>query len=387
MALSGIFAYQPFKALYVFGSLFFNLSRLPFWILKFSLTRQHPEWSFKKAISLRITRAFIHTSSVVRAHTTLPLTPGKEGKQFVLIKPRAEDGEKFKGPMLANAQTVQPTQIGGTWYPQPLSAEDVTSTPDLLVILHIHGGAYVTGDGRTEFSGPMASHLLKGTPATHVLMPSYRLSRLPAGPKSNPFPAALQDALTSYLYLLHTLNIPASKIILSGDSAGANCVIALLRYLTEYGSELSLPNPVAGLLFSPWIDPTSASPSIITSNPHYTSDYLTPNFLAWGVAALAGQDLPLSHTSILASNPYVNHSLNAFTTKVPLWVGVGGVEVLYFDGKKWAEMMREEGGNSVEFDVQTESFHDPLLVSKLVGVEAEADAVSARVGKWLRKQL
>ncbi|RPB11035.1 alpha/beta-hydrolase [Morchella conica CCBAS932] len=62
-------------------------------------------------------------------------------------------------------------------------------------------------------------------------MPRYRLA------PQNPFPAALLDALTAYLYLLHPppgalhKPIPASKIIISGDSAGGNLSFALLQLL------------------------------------------------------------------------------------------------------------------------------------------------------------
>lgn len=62
-------------------------------------------------------------------------------------------------------------------------------------------------------------------------MPRYRLA------PQNPFPAALLDALTAYLYLLHPppgalhKPIPASKIIIAGDSAGGNLSFALLQLL------------------------------------------------------------------------------------------------------------------------------------------------------------
>jgi hypothetical protein len=68
-----------------------------------------------------------------------------------------------------------------------------------------------------------------------VLYVQYRL----AGPNA-PFPAAVQDLLTSYHYVLD-LGVTPENITLVGDSAGGNVVIAFLRYL-ETGQSL-LPRP------------------------------------------------------------------------------------------------------------------------------------------------
>ena len=135
----------------------------------------------------------------------------------------------------------------------------------------------------------MAKKLLKHTPATHVFCPQYRLSTLPVSKTSNPFPAALQDSLTSYLYLLNDLKISPKNIILSGDSAGGNLAIALLRYITDYGSELGLPAPSSALLWSPWTNPADTSGSYVHDNRNYATDYISPPFTAWGTSAYAGE--------------------------------------------------------------------------------------------------
>lgn len=76
-------------------------------------------------------------------------------------------------------------------------------------------------------------------------MPQYRLSHN----DRTRFPAALQDVVTAYCYLTKDVGIPASKIVLSGDSAGANLVLALVRYVTEFGEEVGLEKPRAGWLW------------------------------------------------------------------------------------------------------------------------------------------
>jgi len=76
-------------------------------------------------------------------------------------------------------------------------------------------------------------------------MPQYRLSLN----DSTRFPAGLQDVVTSYCYLTQELGVPASKIVLSGDSAGANLVLAFVKYLADYGSQIQLDSPKAAWLW------------------------------------------------------------------------------------------------------------------------------------------
>jgi acetyl esterase/lipase len=62
---------------------------------------------------------------------------------------------------------------------------------------------------------------------------SYRLSSsLPFEP-TNPFPAALLDALAGYRYLTQTIGFSLNNIVLSGDSAGGHLALSLVAYLAE----------------------------------------------------------------------------------------------------------------------------------------------------------
>lgn len=370
-----ILSHQPFKLAYILTALAFELARLPIFLVKyiFPSGRQHPEWTFRQAISVRILSSAAWHVATTRHATLLPLVPGSEKERFILIKPGKED--MYKGPM-KTVPFVKPQEIGATWYPAPLSA--ASNTSNVKVILHIHGGAYISGDGRTRDSGYMMTQLLKHTPATHVFCPQYRLSTLPASETSNPFPAALQDSLTAYLYLLHEVKIPPTDIIFSGDSAGANNAIALLRYITEYGADISLPNPSAALLWSPWIDPSDTSASYVHNNPNYPTDYLSPPFTHWGTSAYAG----LAGTEILSS-PYVTHKTHPFQTPVPLFVNAGSAEILYFDVVEWAKTMKD-AGNHVTLDVTKNAPHDVLLLGNILGFEKEAVGMAKIAGEWIR---
>lgn len=370
-----LLSYQPFKATYVVGALAFELARLPIFFFKYLISygRQHPEWTFRQAIAVRILFSGVYHIAKIRGTTPLPLQPGAEKERFVRIMPAKAD--QYVGPLASNTQ-VKPAEIGSTWYPAPLTI--TSDKTNIKVFLHIHGGAFVVGDGRTVTSGYMTNKFLKHANATHVFCPQYRLSTLPASSTSNPFPAALQDTLTSYLYLINDLAISPDSIVLSGDSAGANLAISLLRYLVDFGSDLGLPQPSACLLWSPWINPADASDSYVHDNDHYATDYLSPPFTQWGSHAYAG----LAGLQAL-NQPYVSHKNRPFRTKVPLWVNTGGGEVLYYDNVEWYEKMKSRG-NNVTLYVEEKVPHDVLLVGGTLGFNQEAANSAKQAGEWVR---
>jgi acetyl esterase/lipase len=110
-------------------------------------------------------------------------------------------------------------------------------------------GAYVIGDGRQDDCGFAAKTLLQHTSATHVLCPQYRLASNPGGR----FPSQLQNAITSLLYLIDEIKVPNSQITISGDSAGGNLCLALLRYIAD-NPKAEVPSPGCAFLWSPWVD-------------------------------------------------------------------------------------------------------------------------------------
>jgi acetyl esterase/lipase len=368
---------QPFKGLYVLAALGFELARFPIFLAKYlhSYGRQHPAWNFRQAIGVRIFFSLIYHVAMAKAATDLPLTPGKEKERWITYEP-AED-QMYKGPLRSNPD-VKPAKIGATWYPAPLTQGSDKS--NIQVILHIHGGAFVVTNGRTADEGVLAKRLLKHTTATHVLCPQYRNSTLPVSKTSDPFPAALQDSLTSYLYLVNDLQVSPKDIVLSGDSAGGNLCIALLKYLKDYGDELNIPNPSACLVWSPWINPSDVSGSFVHDNPNYNTDYLSQAFTEWGATAYAG----LPGIKVL-SQPYINHKLKTFKTDVPLWVNTGDAEVLYFDDVEWSEKMRE-AGNDVTLSVAKTAPHDLLILPNAMGFQKEADSCAKQAGEWLRSK-
>ena len=115
------------------------------------------------------------------------------------------------------------------------------------VILYLHGGGYTCGN--LEYAKGFGSTLAAETGA-RVFCAAYRLA------PEFPFPAALNDALTAYRYLLEKGYHP-SKITLCGESAGGGLCYCLCLKLKE----LQLPLPGSIIAISPWTDLTASGES------------------------------------------------------------------------------------------------------------------------------
>ena len=122
-------------------------------------------------------------------------------------------------------------------------AAEWTSTPGAdpsRVLLFLHGGGYV--------SGSIASHRVMVAEAgrqakARTLALAYRLA------PEHPFPAALEDALAGYRFLLSS-GINARHVVIGGDSAGGGMTIAAMVMLRDAGEAL----PGCAWCISPWVD-------------------------------------------------------------------------------------------------------------------------------------
>jgi acetyl esterase/lipase len=112
-------------------------------------------------------------------------------------------------------------------------------------VLYLHGGGYVMGSafGYRPLVGALAS-----AAGTAVLVPEYRLA------PEHPFPAALDDALAAYRWILDRGADPGG-VTLAGDSSGGGLVLSVLTSLRRRG----LPMPGGAVLFCPWVDPRCES--------------------------------------------------------------------------------------------------------------------------------
>jgi acetyl esterase/lipase len=159
---------------------------------------------------------------------------------------------------------VRPVNAGGV--PSLL----LTPQPERpLGLLYLHGGGYVTGSafGYRHLAGALAAAASAAT-----LLPEYRLA------PEHPFPAALEDVLRAYVWLLDGGTDPATLAV-AGDSAAGGLVLSLLLSLKQQ----DLPQPGCALLLCPWVDLTcellgKAKPDQVVVTPeqgrHFAGLYL-----------------------------------------------------------------------------------------------------------------
>jgi acetyl esterase/lipase len=131
--------------------------------------------------------------------------------------------------------TVRPVSAGGV-------SSLLVSPPDQpdAGILYLHGGGFMLGSafGYRHLAGALALAADAG-----ALIPDFRLA------PEHPFPAALDDALSAYRWLLERGH---DRVVVAGDSAGGHIALSLLLSLEREG----LPRPAGALLFCPGIDLT-----------------------------------------------------------------------------------------------------------------------------------
>ena len=357
-------ARQPGKAIWTIFFIAISPFRLSFLLLYFipKRLRQHPDWTYRQALGSAVLKAWFSFASTVEFRTSKSLEPGPEKERFVTMNPK--EAESYIG--ITRDKSVRPAVIGGMWYPklyEPIVDREKT------IVLHFHGGAYVLGGVRPMEGGWGFEVLAKATSGL-VFCPQYRLS-LEANCR---FPAALQDGITSYQYLLDR-GIPSSRIVISGDSAGANLAIALLRYL---GEQSDLPTPFAALLWSPWLD-MDADPSSLERHRNGESDYLTPVLLKWAVRAYRPSFLEANH-------PYLSPLNSPFATKVPIFMQYGTAEVLIDDQKDFFLQMKNVPGNRIDCLELDNAPHNTFLGGLLLGFGRQAREAATIAKDFIEKQ-
>ena len=116
------------------------------------------------------------------------------------------------------------------------------------VILYLHGGGYAIGSKQTHRS--LVGQIAKKAGYCALLV-EYRLA------PEDPHPAALEDAIAAYRWLLETGHDP-NDIVIAGDSAGGGLSMATMLQIRDEG----LPMPACSVLIAPWVDLTISQDSV-----------------------------------------------------------------------------------------------------------------------------
>jgi len=137
-----------------------------------------------------------------------------------------------------------PKGLSAEWL-QPTSAVTVPMIED-VVLFYTHGGGYISGtcsDHRALVAKLVACS------GVRLLLFEYRLA------PEHPFPAALDDTLTAYRWLLKQIK-STTRIIIAGESAGGGLCLATLLALRDIKAKVepNLKLPIAGISISPVTD-------------------------------------------------------------------------------------------------------------------------------------
>ncbi|KAH6986518.1 hypothetical protein BKA56DRAFT_642492 [Ilyonectria sp. MPI-CAGE-AT-0026] len=364
----------PLKYLYIYLYVLLYtpwiLSRFIFGVFLSVLpwTRPTKEWTLNQAVRMCVVRLVLLYWSLTRSGNRLTLREGRERNRFEVVSPRSF--KLYRGVFWD--PRVLPEQLGMTWTPSRLPHAELIR-PDIIVALHFHGGGFVIGNGRDEDTGYLARTLIRHMGCTHVCTPQYRLS----SSKNGHFPAPFQDALTAYLYLLRTKCVPASQIILSGDSAGANIALGLLRYIHEYGQVDDIPFPGAVTLWSPWVDVNAALQQDMRLSPNFKTDYLNMEFGRWGASTIS------DFGAVDALSPYLSplHHPFELEAEIPVFVNAGEREVLHDDIQNFCQRYRKLGW-LIHLEVSKGCPHDILLLGPSIQFTTEAKKAAGSAGKF-----
>jgi monoterpene epsilon-lactone hydrolase len=186
-------------------------------------------------------------------------------------------------------------------------------------ILYLHGGGYVIGSINTHRS--LAGRLSRASKA-RVLLIDYRLA------PENPHPAAVEDAVAAYRWMLQQ-GLKPSRIAVSGDSAGGGLTVATLVAIRD----AKLAMPAAGVPISPWVDLEGIGDSM-TAKATVDPIVQKAGLLQMAQAYLAGKD----PRTPLAAPLYADLS-----GLPPLLIQVGTAETLLDDASRLAERARKAG--------------------------------------------
>lgn len=215
------------------------------------------------------------------------------------------------------------------------------------VILHCHGGGYSTGS--SLYARTLTSKLASST-SMNVLCFDYRLA------PEHPYPAALEDAMKAWNYLM-LLGYGARDVILTGDSAGGNLALSLTLKLKE--EKRLLPGGL--ILMSPWTDLTSSGNSFQTKAD--VDPVLDKAYIDRMVEAYA--------PGLGLEDPFVSPLFGNFEGFPPVYIQVGENEILLSDSKRLYQAM-SEAGVSVKMDIYPGMWH----VFQMSPVKAAREAMN-----------
>lgn len=210
--------------------------------------------SFRARVARATFGGAVRVIRTVRERGTGPITAEAPVEAF-------EDGALEVRRVLELLTRGNPLVLG-TARPEPAPGAPVPSwwfRPDGdtegRIVLYLHGGAYIAGSHGTHrgLAATFARHA-----EAEVLLPEYRLA------PEHRFPAAIDDALATWRWLVEEHGADPARCAFVGDSAGGGLALALAVAARDAG----LPMPGGIACMSPWTDLTGSGGSVLDNDQH-----------------------------------------------------------------------------------------------------------------------
>lgn len=252
-----------------------------------------------------------------------------------VMKKRVEESRKgleqltslVKLPKDVDLEHIDINGMAAVW----ISSPEVDSNK---VVLYLHGGGYILGSLNSHQD--IAMRIGRAAKA-RVLLVDYRLA------PEDPFPAAVEDAVKSYKWLIENQKIVPNKIVIAGDSAGGGLTLVTLIKLRDNNINL----PAAGVCLSPWTDVALTSESLIRNAK--VDPFLKLYDLVFMADLYVGDNDP--------KNPYISPLYADLHDLPPILIQVGTAESIEDDSVRFAEKAKKAG-----VDVKLEVFDDMIHV-------------------------
>jgi acetyl esterase/lipase len=265
--------------------------------------------------------------------------------------------EKFAASFVPAADiTFKPVSARGVpaeWVTAPDSDPNRT-------VLYFHGGGYTIGSIASYRS--YTARLARAS-RSRVLSVGYRLA------PEHPFPAAVDDAVSSYRWLLDQ-GISPSRISVVGDSAGGGLALSMVIAIRD----TRVPTPAAIVAIGPSTDLAKEGASM-KERAHLDPIVTYESSLAHALRYVGAKG-DLKHP--LASPLYADlHGLP------PLLIMVGTHEALFDDSSRFAAKAKA-AGVEVELDIWEEMIHvwpffADILPEGRQAIEKIGDYIRARI--------
>mgnify|MGYP001099508938 FL=1 len=231
------------------------------------------------------------------------------------------------------------------------------------IVLQLHGGGYYGRMHNTyrDMAG-LYNEISKGY---DVLSVDYRVA------PEHPYPAALEDALAAYQWIMER-GYPLEKLIVAGDSAGGGLALALCLYLRDH----DIPLPAGIITMSAWTDLTKSGES-------YQENFDIDPIFGGTMDSLVYQEGYYKDSN--PEIPYISPVNGDYHGFPPMLMQVGEYEMLLSDTKTVARHAMD-AGVTVKEHIYPGMFHVFQMGLLLYPEAKEAWIEVGRFIRYLRKK-